>query len=509
MSIPHAGTTESTNIADQAAIIVTTTALPDELLIPIFEHLIEDAIEMSRKEIECPQNIFALTLSWVCKRWRSFIQGTPSLWRYIPLALPQPTKKAGAINLIDHYLSYISKSQTIVFHWSQGFIPHPVRSPSDTHSTWEATMSTYRSYKHMEPISYYKQNGSIEAVQRLDLIQEVELLGRNRHNYPILCDIPATSYILGRLRARFTDEIGYKISVLCLSMPELHIEDLEYTLEQLSSLSSLHLYIQNSYLLEYPEGYDAIGLGPHDNLGSLSACARVVSQFLEYSFGTPILTRLTLDEQVHHHFKFDEGEQEQEEQEQNQEQEQEQDRKKQDHDDYDDYDDHDDYDDYDSGLYSFTRDFDIERTYEYHEIHRVKDLWNRISDACHLDTIITHLTLAGNPSQEFAKTYTLPRISSWAGVKYLTLRGDNLSPVLEAMEADGGVLPNVMELVLEQTDITGNVIRSLIDARQYGETQEVPRGNRIEKLVLDRCKGVDRAFCEDMVRRVDKLVVYC
>jgi hypothetical protein len=506
MSILHAEATETTEIADQGATIVDSTTLPDELLIPIFEHLIEDAIEMSRKDIDCPQNIFALTLSWVCKRWRSFIQGTPSLWRYIPLALPQPMKKAGAINIIDHYLSYISESQTVVFHWSQRFIPHPVRSPSDTNSTWAATMSIYRSYKHMDPISYYKQNGSIEAVQRLDLIQEVELLGRGRRDGPIRCNIPATSYIIGRLRTRFNDEIGYKISALCLSMPELHIEDLEYTLEQLSSLSSLYLYIQSSYLLEYPEGYDAIVLGPHDNLESLSACARVVSQFLEYSFETPMLTRLTLDEQVHHHFKVDEGEEEQEEQEQ------EQGRQEQHHDDYgdyDDYDDDDDDDDYDSGLYSSSRDFDIERTYEYHEIHRVKDLWNRISDACHLDAIITHLTLAGNPSQEFAKNYTLPRVSSWTGVKYLTLRGDNLSPVLEAMEAEGGVLPNVMELILEATDIVGDVIRRLIDARQYGETQEVRRGNRIENLVLDRCKGVDRAFCEDMVQRVDKLVVYC
>jgi hypothetical protein len=192
---------------------------------------------------------------------------------------------------------------------------------------------------------------------------------------------------------------------------------------------------------------------PH--LKSLSACVHVIYQILEATGNaSPPLTRLTLDEDVHHGLRYE-------------------------------------FDDDDDIFISLLP----------------ADYWEK--RAFLLSTTVTHLTLTGSASEELSETYIFPRISSCTGVKHLTLRGANLSPILEAMEVDGEVLPNVVELVPERTDIIGDVIGRLINTRQYRESQKLLGWRRVEKLVLDRCKGVDRAFCEDVIQKVDKSIVYC
>jgi hypothetical protein len=138
-----------------------------------------------------------------------------------------------------------------------------------------------------------------------------------------------------------------------------------------------------------------------------------------------------------------------------------------------------------------------------------RDAWGPCVQRYNLDEAITHLTLAGIVSKSQAESYILPNISSWTGVKYLTLRDANQSPIVEAMTTGVTVLPNVVELVLEGTDISMDAIRNLVISKQAIDDTGKKGGGRIQKLVLNRCKGIDRAFCEEMEQRVDELAVYC
>jgi hypothetical protein len=176
--------TEANGSADNRTVVVNFTALPDELFIAIFGHLVEDDIERARGDPLYLKSTISLTLSWVCRRWRSLAHATPSLWRYIPLALPRPTTTPAPIATIDHYLSHVSESQTLVLHWPRGSLLYPVQTPYDTSS------------ESMDPIRYYEQNGSVELRQRLNRIKRVELLVRNPSIKLISCNLPAESYII-------------------------------------------------------------------------------------------------------------------------------------------------------------------------------------------------------------------------------------------------------------------------------------------------------------------------
>jgi hypothetical protein len=248
---------------------------------------------------------------------------------------------------------------------------------------------------------------------------------------------------------KFVERSQSYVSVLNIC----HFKHWDGVLEELLSLSILDVHISDGSLIEVPGLSDTI-FPALTHLTSLSACALVISQILEAAGNaSPPLTRLTLDEGVDHDFL---------------------------------------YDNYDG---------DVSLS------HFPGDYWENRSFL--LGTTITHLILTGSPSKEFSVGYIYPRVSSCTRVKHLTLRGANLSPILEAMDVDGKVLPNVVELVLEETDILGDVIRKLINTRQYRESQKLLGWRRIENLVLDRCKGVDRAFCEDVIQKVDKFIVYC
>ncbi|CAG8724221.1 12840_t:CDS:1, partial [Acaulospora colombiana] len=134
------------------------------------------------------------------------------------------------------------------------------------------------------------------------------------------------------------------------------------------------------------------------------------------------------------------------------------------------------------------------------------DLWESCVSHCKLDKRISRLTLAGN-TFENGDAQMLSKISAWTGVQHLNLRGTNQSPLLTAMTMDKDVLPNVTYLSLEGTDITGTIIQNLVNSRSHDVEKETKVG-RIQTLVLSDCIGIDRAFCEDIVQRVDKLAVH-
>ncbi|PVF92978.1 hypothetical protein CPB86DRAFT_839288 [Serendipita vermifera] len=145
------------------------------------------------------------------------------------------------------------------------------------------------------------------------------------------------------------------------------------------------------------------------------------------------------------------------------------------------------------------------------QIMMSQEQWELCVHRADMKAKISRLVIAGIASEERVKKEILPKIVGWVGVNHLVLRGKNLSPILEAMEANTATLPNVEQLKLEGTDISGDIIRKTFDSRKHGHGggQKERVCKTINKLVLNRCQGVDRAFCEDMMQRIDEMAVYC
>ncbi|PVF93345.1 hypothetical protein CPB86DRAFT_877236 [Serendipita vermifera] len=136
------------------------------------------------------------------------------------------------------------------------------------------------------------------------------------------------------------------------------------------------------------------------------------------------------------------------------------------------------------------------------------DNWKLYIDRAGLDKSITRLTLSGSPSEEITKTHILPKFSDWAGVEHLVLRGPHHTPILEALAADRSNLSNLVELSLIETDIPGDILRKFFISRNNQGSSEENGAKRIQRLTLDRCKGIEQGICESVAVNLEKLTVY-
>lgn len=134
--------------------------------------------------------------------------------------------------------------------------------------------------------------------------------------------------------------------------------------------------------------------------------------------------------------------------------------------------------------------------------------WNYLITQKGLDQRLSRLNLGNIGSEEYTRTEILPKLAILTQVQTLNLQGAHLGPILMSMTADPTTLPNVQELALEETDIDGHIIQKLLSSRESSTDQgEIRR--RLRKLVLDHCRGIDRAFCESVRGNVDELAIYC
>jgi hypothetical protein len=431
---------------------VDVNILPDILLIQIFEEALEDCIEDSRARVDCPQNRITLNLIRVCSRWRVLVKATPSMWKYIPLTAPYAPGHQIGISATDYYLSHIPDARKLVFHWPR-VLPDIPRPPSPPEPSPYFNAKLERLYRFRanstkregEPLSFYLQQRPERHKALLLGANSIEIIAR---------DIYAS-----------TDRpFNCQFPAECYTFRELLPNSISSAVSaRLSVLVISIRYIYFSQLARVLKSTPELtALQVHVKEGFLtrthgdSIGPPIPLKKLRHLLTSPWVAAQMLEYMI--------------------------------------------------DVPALTQ---LTLQKSHYSTDKLLDVWNIGVKRCHLDTRITHLTLAGIMSRTEAELTILPSVSNWKGLKHLTLRGTNQSSILEAMMANGEVLTSVNELILEETDISMDLIRNVIDSRRGRNIKKDAHGNTMQRLVFDRCKGINRAFCDDVAQELDRMEVYC
>jgi hypothetical protein len=134
--------------------------------------------------------------------------------------------------------------------------------------------------------------------------------------------------------------------------------------------------------------------------------------------------------------------------------------------------------------------------------------WESCSNRAALKENIAHLTFSKLSSDEKTRTDLLPRFAGWARVEHLILQGAHHTPIVEVLTADGCNFPNLVELSLVETDISGDILRKLVISRNSQDHSKENGTKRMKNLTLSGCKGIEQSVCESLNAIVDRMVVY-
>ncbi|CAG8601910.1 226_t:CDS:2, partial [Acaulospora colombiana] len=191
-------------ISEKRNIALNSIILPDTILLHIFHQVLESSIEEARMQVDQPTNNITLTLTRVCRRWRYLVKDTPSLWRYIPLAINYTRNKIGKP---AYYLSHVSQAQKLVFHWPLQLLD--INKPAlhlyaGFYSKRDA-MHHYHALLQAEPLAILQAQISKEHNLLLCNFNSIEIIGRNAHKTFNL-QVPAECYIIRELRPISVDD---------------------------------------------------------------------------------------------------------------------------------------------------------------------------------------------------------------------------------------------------------------------------------------------------------------
>jgi hypothetical protein len=431
---------------------VDVNILPDILLIQIFEEALEDCIEDARALVDCPQNHITLNLIRVCRRWRALVKATPSMWKYIPLTAPYSPIYHTGISATDYYLSHIPDTRKLVFHWPR-VLPDIPRPPSPPEPSPYFNAKLERLYRFRanateregEPLAFYLQQRPERRKSLLLGANSIEIIARD---------------IQGSTERPFNCQFPAE----CYTFRELLPNSISSPVS--ARLSVLVISIRYVYFSRLGR---ILKSTPELTVLQVHVKGGLLMRTQGDSIGTPIslkrLKQLSTSPWVAAQML--------------------------------------------ESMIEVPALTQLTLQKSHYSTDKLLDVWNIGVKRCHLDTRITHLTLAEIVSRTEAELHILPSVSNWTGVKHLTLRGTNQSTALEAMMENRGVLPNVNELVLEETDISMDLVRNVIDSRRGQNIRKEVRGSTIQRLLFDRCKGINRAFCDELMQELGRMEVYC
>jgi hypothetical protein len=273
-------------ISEKRGLISPGRFLPEETLIAIFQHIITDTIDLTRKDPKCSRNFVALKLSSVCQRWRKILQHTPSVWTYIPIAIPSPIASySRRLAATYHYLFRCENLRTLTLHWprngpwSVGEVER--RDIFNRFSPVEHVLCT-------DPLAYYIAH----APEGLHDLKYLELIGRDK-NVKVDCQIPAKSLVIWELHPTFN---SITIAAGVTEM-RLHIRDttaliLSSILSSLTNLSFLELDIPGGCSNNSTTSIAPITLR---NLRKLIASTKIIIQVLGIVVIAPGLCQISVD----------------------------------------------------------------------------------------------------------------------------------------------------------------------------------------------------------------------
>jgi hypothetical protein len=115
---------------------------------------------------------------------------------------------------------------------------------------------------------------------------------------------------------------------------------------------------------------------------------------------------------------------------------------------------------------------------------------------------ILHLSLAAFESCHLTKKFYTPLLLSSPMLQTFELHGRYHQELLKEVNKSK-FLPKMKILILRETDVDYKVISDLVDSRSAEAGL-----NPIEEVVLDHCTNINRAFCEEIAWKLQKLAVY-
>jgi hypothetical protein len=209
--------------------------LPSEILLLIFESLVQLDIDKARAQPNGPRGFSVLLLCSICIRWRELVRNAATLWRYIPIPAPAESKiYEDNLEVFDLYRRHVTSAGQLVFHWPAG-------------GPWQ--MSYYESTG--DPIFFY--NNRSPAVDILSGVPSIEVISNAASGeiFKVACN-----RFIERLTIRNLMPIsepfrylGYQLKWLSLHIRSLTSTEAQNIFRLFPHLTYLELQIHDGTLL--------------------------------------------------------------------------------------------------------------------------------------------------------------------------------------------------------------------------------------------------------------------